>query len=231
MRNGGAGGRRRLASGVWDTVDRSRVPPEGDMFDRAAARIAHVRRLGTISTACHVGAIVVEEIFHGDIEALRDKGRKDASLRGLASHPKTNLSVSTLSRAVAVFQICQRMPGFREPKHLEVGHLYAVASLPDLDQERLLRIAEVERWSREKLVAKVSEIRPAPSKRHKPSPILRYVATVRRAISRPLPDIEIDLADESTETIEEVLNGLDRLSTELRAWLSSARSRPRSVSR
>jgi hypothetical protein len=46
--------------------------------------------------------------------------------------------------------IYERLPGFAKAKHLGVARLRAVLGLPGGVQERLLRVAETEHWSKER---------------------------------------------------------------------------------
>lgn len=190
-------------------------------IDRAASRIAAVRRRYSIGSACDVGAIIVEEIYGGDLTAFRSRGAKDASLRTLAAHPKLDSSAATLWRAVGVFLLCQRMPGFREPKHVGLAHLYSVLCLCEQDQERLLRLAEVERWSKEKLAERVATLRPGVT-RSRPR-TLRQLGPLRRLVALPAAEIDLNVGSGDLAEIERLLGDLDRWAEALRVRIARER--------
>lgn len=200
-------------------------------IERAATRIASVRRRHSIATAREVGAIVVEEIYGGDLKALRSRGAKDESLRTLAAHPRLDVSAATLWRAVGVFLLCGRMPGLREPKHLALGHLYAVLGLGEERQERLLRAAEIEHWSRERLEASAGALRAGRRKAANPRRDLQRCATrLRRLAALPVPRVDGASDDDALNQLERALTEVERWTSEIRRELVAARRLDRAVS-
>lgn len=183
--------------------------PSNEALDRAAARIADIRRLGSIESARRVGGIIVEEVYRGDLEMLRSRTDNEDSLRKLAAHARSNLSAATLSRAFNMFVTCGWIPGLRKPKQLEVGHLYAVLGLEGPQREKLLRPAELRRWPRAKLEAGAVALRPHRSRRSPTPPILRHVLSLRRIVARPLP-----LQAKTPAVVEKALAQLERRSEE-----------------
>jgi hypothetical protein len=201
----------------------------GKTIERAVARIASVRRLHSITAARTVGAIIIQEIYGGNLSGLRSKGPKDDSLRKLAAHPKLELSASTLWRSVSVSLLCDRLPELREPKHIGLGHFYAVLGLDEPSQTRLLRQAEAERWSRTKLEAAAATLRPGRVRTRQPE-ILRFAARLRRVAASPLPDPDTPLAEDALDAVETALRDLERWSSALRQRLDVVRG-SRGVSR
>lgn len=199
-------------------------------IDRAASRIAAVRRRHSIAAACEVGAIVVDEIYRGDLVALRSRGAKDESLRRLAAHPRLDVSAATLWRAVGVFLLCERMPGLREPKHLALGHFYAVLGLGEERQERLLRAAEIERWPREKLEASAGAGRASRGGDDARRDIQRCATLMRRLTALPVPRVDGASDDEVLNQLERALTDVERWTSEIRRGLAAAREMARRAS-
>ncbi len=206
-------------------------PLEPSAIDRAAVRIASIRRLHSIASACAVGAIIVEEIYRGDLEAFRSRATKDDSLRKLAAHPRLESSAATLWRAVGVFALCERMPRFREPNHVGLAHLYAVLGLATEDQGRLLQLAETERWTKSELLERVAAVRPTTTDRAAKSALNRQVAQLRRVVALPLPDVDEKIASSRLAEIERLLEEVDQWTGALRERLAALQSRHDAVSR
>lgn len=187
---------------------------------RAAARIARLSRRHDIARACAIGEIVIEEVYLGDIRAFRSRGAKDESLRKLAAQPELNMSSATLWRAVGVFLLCQRMPGFRNPKHLGLGHLYVVLGLSERLQEELLRRAEVERWSRAQMEENVAVHRPERPRPRSRRTLLGHVMPLRRLLSLPIPEGG-PIPEDDRQEIEDLLEQLDQWADKLRKRLKA----------
>ena len=127
------------------------------VIDEVVHALCTMNRARTLGLMLDVGALVVERLFGGDFDALRSRGRKDRSLRKLASHPKLPFSAATLWRAIAIYELVRRFPGLVEARCLGVSHLRAVLGLPPPVQERLLRAAESEKWSIDRLEQMAAE--------------------------------------------------------------------------
>jgi len=127
------------------------APISPEVLDEVVATLSNLTRSSHLELALKVGEIVVTRLYGGDLQALRHRGRKEASFRKLAAHRRLPFSPSTLWRDVAIYELVQRMPGLAKTKHLGVAHLRAVVGLPQSVQERLLKAAETERWSKGRL--------------------------------------------------------------------------------
>jgi CheY-like chemotaxis protein len=106
----------------------------------------------TFEFALSIGKVVIDNVYAGDLRAWRDRGPKDASFRKLAKHPDLPMSPSALYRSVAIYELSARL-GISPRGQLSSSHLRVVLPFSHAEQERLVRRAEVERWS----VARLSE--------------------------------------------------------------------------
>lgn len=214
---------RRPQSGVF-RAESNNATASARAIGRAAARIAQVSRRHDIGRACAIGEIVIEEIYLGDLRAFRSRGVKDDSLRKLAAEPELDMSSATLWRAVGVFLLCRRTPGFRNPKHLGLGHLYVVLGLPERLQEELLLRAEVECWSRAQLEENAALHRSERPRRRSRRTLLRHVRPLQRLLSLPLPEISDPIPEDARREIEELLVRLDQWASKLRKRLTRSGS-------
>jgi hypothetical protein len=137
-------------------ISTSKRPIDRGLIEEVVADLCRMSRVSTLDFSVKVGEFVFLKIFAGDMEALRTRGLKDTSFRKLSAHPKLPFSAATLWRAVAIFDLSQRFPGLLQMKHLGVAHMRAVLGLPADVQERLLRIAETERWTKDRIEERAS---------------------------------------------------------------------------
>ena len=113
----------------------------------------------TLQFALAVGQLVTERFFDGDIQKLRSHGPKDVSLRRLAEHPDLPFSASTLTRAVGVYELVDRLGGVEAIKRLSYSHLRAVLGVPEKQQVRLLDKAAKDAWPVAQLEAEAQKHR------------------------------------------------------------------------
>ncbi|MEN9581848.1 MAG: hypothetical protein RJA70_4857 [Pseudomonadota bacterium] len=119
--------------------------------DLAAGRSLHA--------ALEAGEYIFHRVFGGDRSQLYERGKKCQSLRRLAAHPSLTMSVSSLWRAVAVYELSLRFPELVHYEHVGVGHISVVLGLPAPHIFQLLRTAETERWTKRKLQKVATETR------------------------------------------------------------------------
>lgn len=100
----------------------------------------------TLQFALAVGRLVTDRFFDGDIQKLRSHSPKDVSLRRLAEHPDLPFSASTLTRAVGVYELVDRLGGIENVKRLSYSHLRVVLGVPEKQQVRLLDKAAKDAW-------------------------------------------------------------------------------------
>jgi hypothetical protein len=135
-------------------------PADSDDEIREVVRILRSVNGGhSLQAALEVGDVIFRYIFRGDERLLRARGRKCSSFRKLAADPALGMSPSSLWRAVAIFELARRFPEITQYVHTGVGHISVVLGLPPVEQFRLLRQTEQERWTRRKLQKITTEIR------------------------------------------------------------------------
>ncbi len=130
---------------------------------RTAMRLVRMVRFSGLQFHLHVGRILLEDLYDGDISAWRARGEKDASLRKLSSLTKSSgvtISRSVLHRSVRIYALLQRLG--EDWSHLSVSHFRAVLALPDSAQGPLLRRAERDRWTVRRLEEAVRAHRKLP---------------------------------------------------------------------
>ncbi len=124
----------------------SSTPATPEQVDRVVGELNRICKTATFDFAIHVGRLIVDSFYHGDLDAWRYRGSKDVSFRKLASHPDLPMSPSALYRSVAIYEVCARL-GFRSWKHVSTSHVRLVLPLRATDQMRLLQAAEQEKWA------------------------------------------------------------------------------------
>jgi hypothetical protein len=163
-----------------------------DVVEEVVRELCAMQRNRTLTALLDIGALVVERLFEGDLEQARKRGRKDHSLRKLATHPHLPFSAATLWRAIAIYELVRRFPGLIAAKTLGVAHIRAVLGLPGPIQERLLRSAELEKWTSERLESIAAEHRrmpKGPGGRPALPPLLKAATRLERILSdAPLVD-------------------------------------------
>lgn len=149
-----------------------------DSLDRLVADLRLVYRMAAIDAALQVGKLVMDRIFDGDGELWRSHGAKDVSLRKLAARPDLPMSPAVLYRSVAMYDLSLRFGGLRKLKHLGPSHLRAVLGLESGRQVALLRRADDERWTVERLQDEVKRLRSGDGDRRGRRPLPELVKTV-----------------------------------------------------
>lgn len=127
--------------------------------NQAVAALRSVAGGSSLQAALEAGEIIFLHVFNGDPSRLRARGKKCSSFRKLAAHPGLSMSTSSLWRAVAIYELSLRFAELPHYIHVGVGHISVVLGLPPVEQFRLLRRAESERWTRRKLQKVVAEVR------------------------------------------------------------------------
>jgi len=160
-----------------------------DIVDATADEITRLHRAHGLEFACAVGQLVVDRFYGGDVDAMRQRRRGCPSLRRLAEHPALPMSASSLHRAIAIFDVVERVESSVHWSHLGPSHVRAVLPLPHERQVALLEAAEAGAWTVERLALAVREARAdlenRTEARHRGGrpPLPRFVKTIR-ALSR-----------------------------------------------
>jgi hypothetical protein len=123
--------------------------------DIVVAQLKRIVRSASLEFALQVGAIIIHHCYDDDPNAWRSRGPKVASFRRLARHPDLPLSPGTLYRCVAMFELCERLNVASRWGHLGASHVRLVLGLPPSTQERILSVANAQRWSVKKLQEEV----------------------------------------------------------------------------
>jgi hypothetical protein len=187
-------------------------------------KLIEVDRRNRPDFALQVGELVVRELFEGDAGSLHRPGPKPRAFARLVLHPRLPFSPSTLSRAVGLFELLERLPDLKASCHrFEPGHLYAVLVAPRETQKSLLSECLQQDWSVARLRAEVARVRKGEEGtrrgRRPLPPGLRALGTVARVLQTdpPLRDLQFieHLDPEQARQVKQLLE-------ELYAWCRQA---------
>ena len=140
-----------------------------DKLDDIARRINEAARGAARDLAYAVGELVIRELYQGSLAEWSRHGTRHNSYRLLAARSDLLLSPSALCRAVGVYALCERFGGRASWPSLSVSHLQEVLALHLPEQERLLGVAEVERWTVSRLRAEIAKKRSKQNRGRPPS--------------------------------------------------------------
>jgi hypothetical protein len=191
--------------------------------DRVLLELNRLCRSSTLEFTLAVGKIIVEGFYDNDISAWRKRGAKDRSFRALARRPELPMSAGALYRSVAIYEVCERLGGAHQWKHVSTSHLRLVLGLKQDEQARLVAIAEAQRLTVNQLEREVAKVRPAISVRggRRPLPELaRTLRVIRKCIdakghlvgsATDLASLDPALAREIRDTIRQIRSACDAL--------------------
>lgn len=158
------------------TAPTKRKPSEQELSD-LVSKLRSVYTLKTLEMTLQAGGLIARAFWGGNLACFRRRGTKDISLRKLAARPDLPMSASAIFRAVAVFELCERLPHVPGSKHLSVSHLHVVLGLPHRRQAELLDLAEREAWTVARLGREAAR-EPRAQNRGRPR-LPRFVKTIR----------------------------------------------------
>jgi len=190
-----------------------------DKLDELARRINEASRGAALDLAYSVGELIIQGLYEGSLTAWSRHGTRRRSYQRLAARNDLLLSPSALCRAVGVYALCERHGGRSSWPNLSVSHLQEVLALQSPEQERLLRVAEVERWTVSRLRAEIAKQRPK-SGRGRPRSIVKtvrdlktYIMQRRDSLQDPksLDRLDAKTVDELRETLAIFRVDLERL--------------------
>jgi hypothetical protein len=141
---------------------------DGDLVSEVVDDLRNLTRSATLDFTLKVGDIVFRRIYGGDHGVLRRRRSKHTSFRRLAAHPDLPFSAATLWRAVAIFELVQRLPHPPTASYLGVAHLRSVLGLPADVQARLLSEAEQNGWTKKEMEGRAAAYRTRTSRRGRP---------------------------------------------------------------
>ena len=142
-------------SGTHASVPEAPRPPSGSPqsvdLDTLTELLNAVPKPGTLRGAARLGQLIVRYYYDSDHELARSRCRKPTSIRKLAAHARLDMSPTSLSRAVRIHQLSQRMPQLLGFEHIGVGHVSSCFALDPASQISVLERAEREQWTRKYL--------------------------------------------------------------------------------
>ncbi|MCA9682625.1 MAG: hypothetical protein KC431_30705 [Myxococcales bacterium] len=123
--------------------------PEPTQIDNLAEELTDLARDGGVEHAVEIGRLVIERLYDGDLSTWRSRGPKAHSLRDLARRDDLPLSSSALYRAIALFELSERLGGIDgwSASGLGISHMRLVLGLPREEQRRLLDEAVAHSWT------------------------------------------------------------------------------------
>jgi len=213
---------------------------ESNVVDATAHDISRLHRAHGLEFACAVGRLIIDRFYGGDRDAMRQRRRGCPSLRRLAEHPALPMSASSLHRALAVFEVVERLESSARWSHLGPSHVRTVLPLPHERQADLLEAAEAGAWTVERLALAVREAKGSLRRESRARtrggrpPLPRFVKTIR-ALSRLAEadealygdlDRAAHLAREERERLQAVLAKMKARCAELEVALSAASAGP-----
>ena len=189
------------------------------------AQIKRLARTASLEFALRVGGVIIHHFYDGDASAWRSRGAKTSSFRRLARHPDLPLSAGALYRCVALFELCDRLNAPSRWEHLGASHLRLVLGLPPSTQERLLALANANRWTvkefhREISAGRVSRI--THGGRRAKAPILKSLKAARNCVANHGGLLE-NMRALSPEDLEASMSLLDEIKSFLEPLSSSVR--------
>lgn len=170
-----------LASSLEQGSDTRRDERLEQRVGHAIKELQGLARGAALGFALAVGRIVVETLYDGDLTAWRSRERKDHALRTLAARSDLPVSASALYRALAVYELSRRVGEHTmSSTHLGLCHLRAVLGLSPELQQRLLELAEKERWTVVRLEREILGLRPGARPNGGRRPVAPYIRSIHR---------------------------------------------------
>lgn len=197
-----------------------------DSIELVVAQLKRMARTASLEFALQVGALIIHHFYAGDTTAWRARGPKNSSFRRLSQHPELPLSAGSLYRCVALFELCERLDAPSRWQHLGVSHLRLVIGLPPQTQERLLVVANDQRWTVQALQQAMAGEKPSRltfGGRRAASPLTRGLNHLRRwfhqyhELVEQVGSLSPEELDHTTRLLDEARHLLDRLSLALLA--------------
>jgi hypothetical protein len=203
-------------------VDDIHSPAEEALVDQVVRELNHLLARVTLEAALDMGRIIVGRFYGGDLTAWRQHRAKEASFRRLAARADRDLQVSPtqLYRAVALYELTQRLRIDPSSSNLSMTHLRIVIGLPEKTQTELLATAEAMRWTTQRLEREAAKVRGTMSRRtggRTPSPPALKAA---RHLVRTWHQLESALIEQPMQRLSvEELRSLYRAVDEVRSRL------------
>ena len=185
---------------------------------------SQIRELGTGNSPQQVlrlGELVYREL-HSASPSTAERDHR-ASLRRIAAHPDVPFKVTTIWRAVSVYEMSLRLPHLMQGSVLGISHLRAVIGLDPADQELLLTLAARERWTKRHLEQEAARRRSGDRRRgRRPLPKLTlWTRDLGRLLDRAdeLGDDRLAVSEAAHAEVTSTLERFERRAAQLRARL------------
>jgi hypothetical protein len=200
-----------------------------EQLDMVVAQIRRITRCANLEFALRVGAIIIHHFYDGDTSRWRSRGAKVSSFRRLAQHPELPFSAGALYRCVALFELCERFKAPSRWEHLGASHLRIVLGLPPDVQERILVVANENRWTVKTLQLAIARERVKRTTRggRRPRPAMtNSLKTVKKVLedhANVLQHLQVSPREElqaSVELIEETRAHVESLLQSLQVALN-----------
>jgi hypothetical protein len=188
-------------------------------LNQIVLQIGRLVMMAGLEAALRVGALIMHHFYAGDTAAWRERGPKTTSFRQLAEHPALPMSPGALYRCVAIFELCDRLGAPSRWRNLGASHFRVVLGVDAQTQERLLAVANAERWTVRALQAEVLKrklVRHNRGGRRPQSPVKKIVRTLRKCLEEHREAINLFEAHD----VDELNKAMDELDA-TRAWLAT----------
>ena len=154
-------------------------------IEATAEAIRDVARERVLDTAREIGRLVIDGVFGGELDAWRNRGRKDPSFQQLVTRlDRSEISESTLHRSVGILELEDRL-GYPALDRLTATHGFVVLGLPGPVQQELLDRARNEQLSSRELQALAIERRPKKRLGRKPKPaVMKSLDRARKMLEQ-----------------------------------------------
>ncbi|HLV19308.1 MAG TPA: hypothetical protein VKZ49_00445 [Polyangiaceae bacterium] len=178
------------------------------LIQRVAEQLSRIDPSSSPANVLQLGELVYREIYGQDRRVL-NRGAKHPSLRRLALHPSVPFKVTTLWRAVSIYEMSLRFPQLFEMPSLTISHFRAVIGLPVDTQRRLLTNAAQQRWTKRRLEQEAGQQREGQRRRGRRPlpPALKWARELERVLARSA-ELEVadgKISDDAAEEIQATL--------------------------
>lgn len=207
--------------------------PSTEVLQALSLKISNMARTSVLTLTLNIGQAIIEDLYGGDFALYKSQGRKDTSLAALAELPEFPISVSDLSRCVAIYELSEIL-GTREWNHLTKSHFRAVLPLREEKQKvKLLEEAESKELSVRELESRVRKLKKGTSDgRGRPrlpafekaiNGLGKWVETAAFSSDlEKLDDMEADRIQQLHGSVVEARAALDELEKQLQARIEAS---------
>jgi hypothetical protein len=205
--------------------------PDDGEIEALVDQIRGLKRDAAFLFVTAVGRLVVDRFYDGDVSRCRQDRGRAPGYRKLAERLKAErglgLDHTALARAVGVYGLVSATQAVATSQHLKVGHYVAVLGLPVTTAERLLTMADAEKWSVAELRNRVGRNRDTPRRGRRPQlPFVRGIQRLRSLLDQKdvllvgterAAELPPEQADALLDTLEAFSAEVERLKAAIRA--------------